>query len=306
VSEHAGARVPGAGEPRGRAGVWIAGARPRTLGASIAPVLVGTAAAVSPTWPRALACLVVALALQVGVNYANDYSDGVRRVDTAARVGPVRLTASGLASPGRVRAAAVLSFGIAGAVGAVLALLTSPWLLVIGAAAIGAAILYSGGPRPYAARGLGEVSVFVFFGLFACTGTAYVQGESVLAAAWWGAVAVGLMAVAILVANNLRDIPTDGAAGKRTLAVRLGDARTRVLYRACVALAFATVAIAVAIGEMSAWGLLAFAALPVAARPFVAVGHASGRALVPVLVATAALDLVFGVALAVGLWIARI
>ncbi len=286
--------------------MWLAGARPRTLGASVAPVLVGTAAAVSPTWPRAIGCLVVALALQVGVNYANDYFDGIRRVDTEARVGPIRLTASGLASPAAVRGAALIAFGIAAAVGLWLAITTSPWLLVIGAAALGAAALYSGGPRPYAARGMGEVSVFLFFGLFACAGTAYVQGETVPAAAWWGAVAVGLLAVAILVANNLRDIETDAAAGKRTLAVRLGDGRTRAMYRACVAAAFASVALAVLIGAMPAWALLAFAAAPLSVRPFATVGTASGRALIPVLVATAALDLAFGAALALGLWIARI
>jgi 1,4-dihydroxy-2-naphthoate octaprenyltransferase len=272
----------------------------------VAPVLVGTAAAVSPTWPRAIGCLVVALALQVGVNYANDYFDGVRRVDTEARVGPLRLTASGLASPGSVRAAALVAFGVAAIVGAWLAITTSIWLLVVGAAAIGAAVLYSGGPRPYAARAMGEVSVFLFFGLFACAGTAYVQGKAVPAAAWWGAIAVGLLAVAILVANNLRDIVTDSAAGKRTLAVRLGDRRTRLLYRVCVALAFASVVLAVAIGAMPAWALLAFAAAPLAVRPFTTVGSASGRALIPVLVGTAALDLMFGAALALGLWFARI
>ena len=292
--------------PRSRAGVWLAGARPRTLGASVSPVLVGTAAAVSPTWERAIGCLVVALALQVGVNYANDYFDGVRRVDTEARVGPLRLTASGLASPAAVRAAAFVAFAVAGVVGAWLALTTSIWLLVIGAAAIGAAALYSGGPRPYAARGMGEVSVFLFFGLFACAGTAFVQGETVPAAAWWGSVSVGLLAVAILVANNLRDIATDASAGKRTLAVRIGEQRTRALYRTCVIVAFAAVALAVAIGAMPAWGLLAFLAAPVAARPFVAVGAAAGRALIAVLVATAALDVIFGAALALGLWIARI
>jgi 1,4-dihydroxy-2-naphthoate octaprenyltransferase len=250
--------------------------------------------------------LLVALALQIGVNYANDYFDGIRRVDTEARVGPVRLTASGLASPAAVRSAALLSFAVAGTVGVWLAVTTSPWLLIAGAAAIGAAILYSGGPRPYAARGLGEASVFVFFGLFACAGTAFVQGETVTSAAWWGAVAVGLLAVAILVANNLRDIETDAAAGKRTLAVRLGDRPTRLVYRMCVAAAFADVALGVTVGAMPAWALIAFAALPLAARPFASIGHASGRALVPVLVATATLDLAFGSALAAGLWIARL
>jgi 1,4-dihydroxy-2-naphthoate polyprenyltransferase len=287
-------------------GVWIAGARPRTLGASVAPVLVGIAASAAPTWPRAIGCVAVALSLQVGVNYANDYFDGVRKVDTVARVGPVRLTASGLASPRAVRTAATVAFGLAAAVGAWLALATDPWLLLLGLAAIGAAVLYSGGPKPYAARGLGEVSVFVFFGLAACVGTAYVQGETVPAAAWWGAVATGLLAVAILVANNLRDIATDGAAGKRTLAVRLGDSRTRLLYRGCVATAFALLIAGVASGAMSPWALMALGSIAIAVRPFIAVGTAEGRALVPVLVATSLLDLTFGVLLAGGLWIARI
>jgi 1,4-dihydroxy-2-naphthoate octaprenyltransferase len=268
-------------------------------------VLVGTAAAVSPTWPRSLGCLAVGLSLQIGVNYANDYSDGVRRVDTADRVGPIRLTASGLASPTAVRTAALIAFAAAAAVGAWLALITNPWLLVVGAASIGAAILYSGGPRPYAARGLGEVSVFVFFGLAACAGTTYVQGATVPPASWWGAVSVGLLAVAILVANNLRDILTDTATGKRTLAVRLGENPTRTLYRCCVVGAFAVLVVGAAIGGVPAWGLLALASLPMAARPLARVGRASGRALVPVLVDTSLLDLAYGVSVAAGRWIAR-
>ncbi len=293
------------GAPRSRAGVWIAGARPRTLGASVAPALIGTASAAAPTWARATGCLTVALALQIGVNFANDYFDGVRKVDTAARVGPVRLTASGLASPSAVRAAAVVSFAVAGAAGAWLSLTTSPWLFALGAASIAAAALYSGGPRPDAARGLGEISVFVFFGLAACCGTAFVQGRTVPAATWWGAVAVGLLAVAILVANNLRDIRTDAEAGKRTLAVRLGDRRTRLLYRACVLAAFSTLVLGVAVGGLPAWALVALASFPLALRPLLAIGTAAGRSLVPVLVATSLLDLAFGVLLTVGLWVAR-
>jgi 1,4-dihydroxy-2-naphthoate octaprenyltransferase len=200
----------------------------------------------------------------------------------------------------------LIAFAVAAAVGAWLALTTAPWLLVVGAAAIGAAILYSGGPKPYAARALGEVSVFVFFGLTACVGTAYVQGMTVPAAAWWGAMSVGLLAVAILVANNLRDIDTDAAAGKRTLAVRLGDRRTRAAYRACIATAFALPILGTVSGGLPAWAMLSLAAALVAVRPFIAIGAARGRELVPVLIATSLVDLLFGVLLAGGLWIARI
>src|ERR1044071_4280814 len=201
---------------------WVAGARPRTLPVSAAPVVVGTCAAVAEAdgiiWWRAACALVVALALQVGVNYANDYSDGVRGTDKD-RKGPVRLTATGLARPAAVKRAAFLSFGVAAVVGLVLCLVVNPWLLLVGAAAIGAAWLYTGGPKPYGYLGLGEVMVLVFFGFVATVGSAYVQIEEVPAAAWWGSLVVGVLACAILLAHNVRDVPTDAVTGKRTLAV---------------------------------------------------------------------------------------
>jgi 1,4-dihydroxy-2-naphthoate polyprenyltransferase len=292
-----------------RLGIWVQGARPRTLGAGVTPVLVGTAAAgVFVPW-RFVAALLVALALQVGANLANDFHDGVRGVDTPDRLGPPRLTSSGLAPARTVLLAALLSILIAGVAGLALAAATTWWLLPIGALAMLALWLYSGGPRPYAELGLGEVMVFVFFGLMATVGSAFVQAETVPAAAWWAAVPVGLLAVAILVANNLRDIPTDAVAGKRTLAVRLGARRTRRFYRLCVSGAFAGVVAGVVVDAIDrgsglpAWSLLAFGALVAAIEPMRTIGHASGRALIGVLVGTARLQIVFGVLLALGLWI---
>ncbi len=293
-----------------RLAVWWQGARPRTLAASIAPVVVGTAAAGHAVLWRFVAALLVGLGLQVGVNFANDYHDGVRGVDTAARVGPTRLVASGAASPRSVLIASIVCIGVAGVAGLSLALATSPWLVPLGAVAMLALWLYTGGPRPYAGLGLGELMVFLFFGVMATAGTAYVQAERVSAAAWWSSVAMGALAVAILVANNLRDIATDAAGGRRTLAVRIGDARTRLLYRACVVAAFAVVAIGVLVdiadegAGLSQWALFALAAWPLAIRPFELVGRARGRELVPVLVGTAQLQLAFGGLLALGLWIA--
>ncbi len=257
-----------------------------------------------------MAALLVGLGLQVGVNFANDYHDALRGVDTEARLGPPRLTASGLASPRAVLTAALVSIGVAAVAGLALALATTLWLIPIGAAAMAALWLYSGGPRPYASLGLGEVMVFLFFGLMATAGTAYVQAERIPAAAWWAAVAMGLLADAILEANNLRDIPTDEAASKRTLAVRIGDRRTRTLYRGFVVAAFVTVVLGV-VAEiafdgrgLSQWALFALAAWPLAIRPFEMAGRAEGRALIPVLVGTAELQIAFAALLALGLWIA--
>jgi 1,4-dihydroxy-2-naphthoate polyprenyltransferase len=285
-------------------GQWIQGARPRTLPAAVAPVLVGTgaAAAAGDARPaRALLALVVSLALQVAVNYANDYSDGIRGTDTQ-RVGPLRLVGSGVSSPAAVKRAALAAFAVAAAAGLVLAALTTWWLVAIGAAAMLAAWFYTGGARPYGYRALGEVSVFVFFGLVATIGTAYVQVERVTATAVLGGVGCGALACALLVVNNLRDIPTDSATGKRTLAVLLGDRPTRLLYVALVAVAFL---VAVALVVVTPWTLLALAAVPLAARPArtVAAGR-QGRELVPALRDTGRLQLAYAVLLAVALALA--
>ena len=280
---------------------WLAGARPRTLPAAVAPVLVGTGAAalldaVRPG--RALLALVVALALQVAVNYANDYSDGVRGTD-AERVGPLRLVGSGVATPAAVRTAALLAFGVAGVAGLVLALLTTPWLVPAGVVMMLAAWAYTGGRSPYGYRGLGEVAVFVFFGLVAVLGTTYVQAEQLTLAALLGGIGCGALACAILVTNNLRDIPTDTVAGKRTLAVRLGDRRTRQLYAGLLTAAFLVV---LALAVVTPWALLGLLALPLALRPATLVrSGTTGRELVPVLAGTGRLQLVYALLVTAGL-----
>jgi 1,4-dihydroxy-2-naphthoate octaprenyltransferase len=280
---------------------WISGARPRTLPAAVSPVVVGTGAAVAlgrADAARAVLALVVALALQVGVNYANDYSDGVRGTDDV-RVGPFRLTASGAAVPGQVRRAAFAAFGVAALAGlALVGLAGAWWLVVVGAACVAAAWYYTGGSHPYGYAGLGELFVFVFFGLVAVLGTAYTQAGRVSAAALAGAVAIGCLACALLVANNLRDIPTDALAGKRTLAVRLGDTATRRLYALLDAIPFV---LALAVAVRRPWALLALLALPVAVPPVLAVLRgAKGLELLPVLRDTGRLELAFAVLLAVG------
>jgi 1,4-dihydroxy-2-naphthoate polyprenyltransferase len=279
---------------------WLAGARPRTLPAAVAPVLVGTGAAVDPSPVRALLALVVALSLQVGVNYANDYSDGVRGTD-ADRVGPLRLVGSGSASPVAVKRAALLALGTGAVAGLVLSLLSEPWLVLVGAACLAAAWGYTGTSRPYGYRGLGEVSVFVFFGLVAVCGTAYVQGGRVTAGAVLGAVAMGALACAVLVVNNLRDLPADAVVGKRTLAVVLGDAGTRRLYAALVAVAL-VVPLGAAAVTGSGWPLLGLLGGLLATTPLGAVlAGAGGRDLVPVLGATGRAQLATGALLGLGL-----
>jgi 1,4-dihydroxy-2-naphthoate octaprenyltransferase len=264
---------------------WIEGARPRTLPAAIAPVLAGSGvAAFHDAFNLLLASLaaLVALTLQVGVNFANDYSDGIRGTD-AQRVGPLRLVGSGAASPATVRTAALACFGLAGLTGLTIVVLTGTWwLLAVGALAILAAWFYTGGPRPYGYLGLGEVFVFVFFGLVAVAGTVQIQLGWVPAAGWWAAIAIGALACILLVANNLRDLAGDMAVGKRTLATRLGDRGTRWFFVALTVVAtFGVLAVA---ATSTGWALLGLAMLgllgPACAR---VVGGANGRDLIPVL-----------------------
>ena len=284
---------------------WIEGARPRTLPAAVSPILVGTGAAYQTghvVWAYAILALAVALLLQVGVNYANDYSDGIRGTDEV-RVGPVRLVGQRLAAPGSVKIAAFTAFFFAGLLGLALVGLSGLWVMIpIGAAAILAAWFYTGGARPYGYLGLGEVFVFVFFGLVATLGTMATMTD-LTAGAWWGAIGVGALASAILVANNLRDIPTDRQHGKRTLAVRMGERGTRTFYVALVAVAFVMTGLA---SFTSPWALLAVLAAPFVVRPMQAVvGGATGAGLIPALAGTGRFQLVWSALLALGLALGR-
>jgi 1,4-dihydroxy-2-naphthoate polyprenyltransferase len=280
---------------------WLAGARPRTLPAALSPVLVGTGVAAALDGFRlsaALLALVVALALQVAVNYANDYSDGRRGTD-ADRVGPMRLVGSGAASPGAVLRAAVLSFGVAALAGLALAALSSWWLLAVGAVCILAAWTYTGGPIPYGYRALGEVFVFVFFGLVAVVGTTYVQTGTLPGLAFAVAVPVGLLIVAILVVNNLRDLEGDAQVGKRTLAVLLGDRATRLSFAALFVVALLVV---VAVGIARPWVLVTLLVVPLGVPPARTVlTGGRGPALIRALAGTGRLTLVTGVLLGAGL-----
>src|SRR5580692_8660095 len=278
---------------------WITGARLPTLPASIVPVLIGTAAAGMPFhFGRAALAAIVALAIQIGCNYANDYSDGIRGTDKN-RTGPVRLVASGLATPAAVLRAAIIAFSIAAVAGIALSLQVDAWLIAVGFSAIAAAWFYTGGPKPYGYNGLGEVFVFIFFGVVAVAGTAYVQMDRL---SWLGlaaSVPAGLLACALLMVNNLRDIRTDTLAGKRTLAVTLGDARSRTAYLVTVLLPFCCAAL---IGIYRPFTLLIVVTLPLALIPLRAVrAGASGPALIKTLGQTGRLQLAFGIAFAVGL-----
>lgn len=288
-----------------RVSSYVEAARPRTLPAAVAPVLVGTAAAMRPVTDlyvgRALLALVVALALQVAVNYANDLFDGLAGVDTEDRTGPRRAVASGSISPTAMKAATSAALVVAGVAGLALAWLVGWELLLVGGLAVLATLGYSGGSKPYASLGLGEVMVFVFFGLVATVGSAYVQDGVITQVAVLASVPIGLLAVALLVVNNLRDIPTDEATGKRTLAVRLGERATRRLYRSLLAVAFLGV-IGVAVAADDWWPLLGLLALPLAVSPVLAAGRVPlGRELIPVLEATGRIQLLLGIGLAVGL-----
>ena len=294
--------------PAPTVGQWVAGARPRTLPAAVSPVLAGTAVALwerEAVWWKALLALAVSLLLQVGVNYANDYSDGIRGTDDA-RVGPLRLVGSGVASPRSVKLAAFAALGVAGLVGLVLAATTAWWLVAVGLLCILAAWFYTGGSRPYGYMGLGEVMVFVFFGLVAVVGTTYVQTESFELPALYAAVGVGAFACAILVANNLRDIPTDTVSGKRTLAVALGEERTRHLYGLLVDLALVAL-VGVAL-TTTWWVLLALAAGPAAVRAVSTVlgEKARGPALVPVLQQTGVAGLLYAAGMLAGVAVSLI
>jgi 1,4-dihydroxy-2-naphthoate polyprenyltransferase len=280
---------------------WLAGTRPRTLPAAVVPVLIGSGVALGYgkfSWWRALLALVVALALQVGVNFANDYSDGVRGSDEQ-RVGPVRLVAAGLAPPRQVLLAALGCFLVAGVVGLALAAATSWWLVAVGAACIAAAWFYTGGPKPYGYSGLGEVFVFLCFGVVAVAGTAYVQMKTL---SWLGlaaSVPAGLLACALLMVNNLRDIGTDTVAGKRTLAVMLGDARSRVAYVLTLLVPFGVAGL---LAFFRPFTLLTALTLPLARMPVRSVrSGAAGPALIRTLGQTGRLQLVFGIALTIGL-----
>jgi len=280
------------------AGQWLEGARPRTLPNAIAPVVAGTGAAAAidgAVWWKALLALCVALPLVIGVNFANDYSDGIRGTDDD-RVGPLRLVGSGLASPASVKRAAFVCFGIGAVAGLVLAATSAWWLILVGAVCIVGAWYYTGGRNPYGYAGFGEVAVFVFFGLVAVLGTQFVQDGRVTWAGLACAVAVGSLSTAVLVTNNLRDIPTDTVSGKRTLAVRLGDPRTRTLHLILVVVPFVA---SLALVAVTPWALAGLLAVPFAVRAHAPVRAGGlGKSLIPALQDSGLAMLVWAVATA--------
>jgi 1,4-dihydroxy-2-naphthoate octaprenyltransferase len=284
--------------------IWILASRPRTLPAAIAPVLVGTALAASEDDFRVLpflAALVGSTFIQIGTNLSNDYADARRGADTEDRLGPVRVTAGGLMPPRHVLVGTYLAFGIAVAAGLYLAAVAGWELLVVGVASILAGVLYTGGPRPYGYEGLGELFVFVFFGIVAVVGSYYVQTEELRWEAFALAVPVGLLSSAILVVNNVRDIDTDRRAGKRTLAVKLGRERARLLFTAMVVLSFAGPVATLALGGLTPWLLVTLAAIPLAVPLIKTVSsHSDGPALNAALAGTGRLLAVFSLLLSAG------
>ncbi|MED5815136.1 1,4-dihydroxy-2-naphthoate polyprenyltransferase [Mycolicibacterium sp. 050232] len=283
---------------------WIEGARPRTLPNAVAPVLAGTGAAAwtgSAVWWKALLALAVSLALIIGVNYANDYSDGIRGTDDV-RSGPLRLVGSKLASPRAVLTAAVVSLTVGAVAGLALAAVSAPWLIAVGAVCIAGAWLYTGGKKPYGYLGLGEVAVFIFFGLVAVLGTQYTQALRVDWVGLVAAVAMGSLSSAVLVANNLRDIPTDTESSKITLAVRLGDARTRLLYQLLVAVALVLPLVLMLATPWCAVGLLAAVPAVRGLRPVR--DGSTGAQLIPVLRDTGLTMLVWAIAVSLALFLA--
>jgi 1,4-dihydroxy-2-naphthoate polyprenyltransferase len=280
---------------------WVEGARPRTLPNAIAPVIAGTGAAAwlgSASWWKAALALVVAMAMIIGVNYANDYSDGIRGTDDV-RAGPLRLVGAKVATPRSVLTAAIVSLGVAAVAGVALAWFSAPWLIAVGAVCIAGAWLYTGGSKPYGYLGLGEVAVFVFFGLVAVLGTQYTQALRIDSVGVAIAVAMGSLSSAVLVANNLRDIPTDKESGKITLAVRLGDARTRLLYQMLLLVAFV---VTLALMLATPWCAAGLVALPLAVRAAGPVRKGlGGKDLIPVLRDTGLTMLVWAVVVAAAL-----
>ena len=278
---------------------WILGARPRTLPAAVAPVVVATALVGADfNWFRAVLALKVAVWLQIGVNFANDYSDGVKGTD-ADRVGPIRIVASGLASAASVKAAAFISFAIASVAGTWLAILTSPLLIVVGVASIAAAWGYTGGKNPYGYRGLGELSVFLFFGVIATMGTYYAQTEEVTLLSFIISIPMGALSCAILAINNLRDRPKDELVGKLTIAVRIGDRNARRMYVALLALAHLA-----ALATLIPTTLTTLLALPLSVSISRQVlSGISGKELIPILGKTGKLQMVFAILFAIGLGI---